>query len=101
MSEYGTARNGSGSIGPSNPELGDIPANGQDNIHESLGLPVHRNELRALRAYPANGMHIAVCNVAMRERTPRSGFGFSLTMLVFVAATVLMLSIIMEKFPRP
>ncbi len=38
---------------------------------------------------------------AMRERTPRSGFGFALTMLVFVAATVLMLSIIMEKFPRP
>jgi hypothetical protein len=37
----------------------------------------------------------------MRERTPRSGLGFALTLLVFIAATILALTAIMEKSPRP
>jgi hypothetical protein len=37
----------------------------------------------------------------MRERTPRSGFGFALTLIVFITATVLILTNIVEKFPRP
>lgn len=38
---------------------------------------------------------------AMRERTPSSGFGFLLTLIVFIAATYLILTNIVEKFPRP
>lgn len=37
----------------------------------------------------------------MRERTPSSGFGFLLTLIVFIAATYLILTNIVEKFPRP
>jgi len=36
----------------------------------------------------------------MRERTPRSGFGFALTMIAFIAATILILTNLVEKFPR-
>lgn len=37
----------------------------------------------------------------MRERTPSSGFGFLLTLIVFIAATYLILTNLVEKFPRP
>jgi hypothetical protein len=37
----------------------------------------------------------------MRERYPKSGLGFALTLLVFIAATVLILTSIADKFPRP
>jgi hypothetical protein len=36
----------------------------------------------------------------MRERTPGSGFGFVITLLVIIVATVLVLSEIATKFPR-
>lgn len=47
----------------------------------------------------ARGMQDAMD--AMRERTPSSGFGFLLTLIVFIAATYLILTNIVEKFPRP
>jgi hypothetical protein len=36
----------------------------------------------------------------MRERTPASGLGFVLTLLVVIVATILILTHIAEKFPR-
>jgi len=47
------------------------------------------------------GTAIARSNGAMRERYPRSGFGFALTLLAFIAATILILTNIVDKFPRP
>ena len=58
------------------------------------------NELWALRRGLAFGTRIAICRTAMRERTPRSGFGFALTMIAFIAATILILTNLVEKFPR-
>jgi hypothetical protein len=58
------------------------------------------NRLRATAAMTATGTRVAECNATMRERTPRSGFGFALTMIVFITATILILSNILEKFPR-
>ena len=43
----------------------------------------------------------AFCNSAMRERAPRTGLGFLLTILVVVAAVVLALKNIIGKIPRP
>jgi hypothetical protein len=37
----------------------------------------------------------------MRERAPRSGFGFLLTLIVFAAAAVIVLKSILERIPRP
>ena len=56
--------------------------------------------MRALRGGLAFGTRVAMCETAMRERTPRSGFGFALTMIVFIAATALILIHLAEKFPR-
>jgi len=37
----------------------------------------------------------------MRERYPSSGIGFALTLIVVIVATILILTNIVEKFPRP
>lgn len=50
-------------------------------------------------AFPARVMQDAMR--VMRERTPSSGFGFLLTLIVFIAATYLILTNLVEKFPRP
>lgn len=49
----------------------------------------------------AIGTSVAECTHAMRERTPSSGVGFALTLIVVIVATVLVLTNIAEKFPRP
>jgi len=46
------------------------------------------------------GTSDALCNATMRERHPRSGFGFALTFIVVIAATFLALTSIIERFPR-
>lgn len=46
-------------------------------------------------------MAVAVCNPAMRERYPSSGFGFALTLIVVIVATILILTNIATKFPKP
>lgn len=47
------------------------------------------------------GMRVAICNAAMRERSPRSGFDIMVALAVVAAAAVLALRTLLAKIPRP
>ena len=48
-----------------------------------------------------SGTTNAICNGRMREKAPRTGLGFVLTLLIFVAGAIIVLKSLIEKIPRP
>jgi hypothetical protein len=47
------------------------------------------------------GTRVAICNAAMRERSPRSGFRVMVALAVVAAAAVLALRTLLSRIPRP
>jgi hypothetical protein len=57
--------------------------------------------LRAPAPMSRSGTRVAICNAAMRERSPKSGFGIMIALAVVAAAAVLALRTLLVKIPRP